>query len=118
MSPSLAAKFALWAVAFVQAFKWTEVIACYGSPREYYPGYNPSIDMKKPYQAQDPVVCYVIGSRIEEYSQWQSDKHDTADGKTIWDRLSKTSYHGRKIEQFEQDWHKSVLTSTYFMLLY
>jgi hypothetical protein len=99
MSPDVAADFARSNKAVTHLYKpsgSTDVIACYHSPRPYFPGYNSSIDMKKPYKAQDPVVCYVIESRIEEYSQWQSDKDERSDPHLPkFTTLGKTPYHGR-----------------------
>lgn len=97
MSPDVASAFALANKSVTHLYKpcnSTELIACYHSPRPYFPGYNSSIDVRKPYRAQDPLVCYVIDSRIEKYSQWQSDKIDT-DSMITWDFLGKTDYHGR-----------------------
>jgi hypothetical protein len=66
MSPDVAAAFALANKSVTHLYKpsnSTELIACYHSPRPYFAGYNSSIDVRKPYRAQDPLVCYVIESR-------------------------------------------------------
>ena len=99
MSPDVAADFAVSSKAVTHLYKpsgWTDVIPCYHCPRPYFPGYNSSIDMKKPYKAQDPVVCYVIDSRIEKYSQFESDIDETS-GPHLpkFTKLGKTLYHGR-----------------------
>ena len=67
MDPDIAAKFALEnsvVTHFYKSSNSTKLQLCDQFPRPYFAGYN-SIDMKKPYKAQDPLVCYVIGSRIE-----------------------------------------------------